>query len=562
MSTANNMLIDFDQERANAFRGNINLKRKGVVHQWTKEEIRELKICQYNVVHFINNYCKVIDIDKGIVPFELYDYQRKFVKMMKKQRFVVASWSRQSGKSSCVAAFFLWYVLFNEHKTCAILANKADSAREIMGRIQLMYEMLPSWLQQGIIDWNKGSFLLENGSRIICSPTSSSAIRGKSISLLYLDEFAFVPKNIADEFMTSVYPTISSGKESKIFITSTPFGLNHFYKIWNDAVLGRNGYAYIQAKWDVVPGRGKLWKKETIKNIGEEAFLQEYEIEFIGSAGTLIDPKVLKRLTYKDPIYSTNDLKVYEEPIKGHTYITTVDCSEGLGLDYSALCVIDVTSMPYKQILVYRSNMIDPHMLPEIIYNIANKYNSSKVLCELNSTGIVVTKILWEELEYENMLWCSTLKMRQVLGTAGTTLQRGLKTSILTKRIGCTVLKSLIENDQLIINDYDTLQELYAFARKNNTYQAQEGNNDDTVACLFLFGWMTKQTEFQKLLELDYRNPDSFNIRFRLKTDLRDEVDSLIAPMPIITNGVDELSPEERSKQFHNPDPFSFFNIQ
>lgn len=543
------------------FRGNIALKKKGTKHKWKKKELLELKKCQEDIIYFVCNYCKIISLDHGIIPFELYDYQKKFIELMNSNRFVIANQARQSGKSITVAAFFLHYILFNDNKLVALLANKADSAREILGRVQLMYELLPKWLQHGVVDWNKGSFQLENGSRIIASATSSSAIRGKSVNLLYLDEYAFVEKNMADDFMKSVYPTISSGQETKIIITSTPFGMNHFYKLWMDAVEGRNGYAYLEVKWNEVPGRDEKWKEETLKNIGREAFTQEYDIEFIGSAGTLIDPAVLKTLVYREPVYEARDLKIYYQPVKHHTYIMTVDCSEGIGLDYSAASVIDISTIPYQQVAVYRSNTIDPHQLPDIIKELSEKYNDAYTLCELNSTGTIVTSILWNELEFEHLLWCSNAGMKgQVLGSQNGRAQMGLKTSQLSKRIGCSVLKTLIESYQLIINDYSTIQELFAFARDGNTYAAQEGNNDDTVACLFLFGWMTKQTEFQNILESCYRDPDEHNIRNRLHMDALNAVNEMLTPMPIIDDGLEE-DYLTRSKRFHAPDPFSFLGL-
>lgn len=378
---------------------------------------------------------------------------------------------------------------------------------------------------------------------------------------LYLDEFAFVEKNMADDFMKSVYPTISSGQETKIIITSTPFGMNHFYKLWTDSIENRNSFKHLEVKWNEVPGRDEKWKEETLKNIGREAFTQEYDIEFIGSAGTLIDPAVLKTLVYREPVYEARDLKIYYQPVKHHTYIMTVDCSEGIGLDYSAASVIDISTIPYQQVAVYRSNTIDPHQLPDIIKELSEKYNDAYTLCELNSTGTIVTSILWNELEFEHLLWCSNAGMKgQVLGSQNGRAQMGLKTSQLSKRIGCSVLKTLIESYQLIINDYSTIQELFAFARDGNTYAAQEGNNDDTVACLFLFGWMTKQTEFQNILESCYRDPDEHNIRNRLHMDALNAVNEMLAPMPIIDDGLEE-DYLTRSKRFHAPDPFSFLGL-
>lgn len=463
-----------------------------------------------------------------------------------------------SHNSITTSAFILHYMLFNANKLVAVLAHKAEGSKEILTKLQMMYEHLPIWLQQGVTDWNKGSFQLENGSRVIGSTTTSSAIRGKSVNLLALDEYAFVPKNIADDFMESVYPTISSGKSSKIIITSTPFGLNHFYKLWQDSVNGHNEYVRLNVPWYRVPGRDEKWKEETIRNIGEEAFAQEFDIQFLGSAGTLIDPAVLKTLVYQKPECETPQLKIYHPPAKYHGYIITVDCSEGLGQDYNCITVFDVTEMPYQQCAVYRDNKIDPHLMPDVIIDLSKKYNDAMTLCELNSTGILVTSILWSELEFENLLWCSHQGSKgQVLGAYKGRAQMGLKTSALTKRIGCQVMKSLIENRQLIINDYNTIQELSSFARDGSTYRAQDGNHDDTVSCLFLFSWITKQDGFSAIVESIYQQVDAYNLRSKLHNDAIESITTL-TPMPRVENGVDEANYLERSKQFHNPDPLKF----
>ena len=532
------------------FRGNPLLKRKNINIDWTPEKLLELKRCKEDVVYFVKNYCKIVSLDEGLINFDLWDFQEDLIRMMEDNRFVIACQSRQSGKSTTDAAYFLHYVLFNEKKTVAILANKADGAREILGRLQMMYEYLPDWLQQGVLDWNKGSFNLENGSRVIAASTSSSTIRGKSINILFLDEFAFVPKNIAEEFMRSVYPTISSGKTSKIFIVSTPYGMNHYHKMWIDAIERRNEYKFLQVKWDKVPGRDEKWKEQTIRNIGQEAFDQEFDIQFIGSSGTLIDPVKIRNMVHFDPIRTNEDLRVFEEPIEGESYIQIIDTSEGLGQDASVCTVLKVSSMPYKQVAVYQSRNIDPHLLPDIAVNLAKIYNESYILCELNSVGVLVTSIIWNELEYENMLWCTMNGRKgQVLGAGfGGKSNMGLKTSVQTKRIGCSVLKTLLENDQLDISDWLTISEISTFVREGSTYKGQDDMPDDLVMTLVIFAWVTNQEYFRDLAEAG-----NHDIRQRMARDALDAVNSMIVPMGFIENGIETTHTDyqERSNAFH-----------
>lgn len=538
------------------YRGNKNLRAPGINQSWTAEEILEYKKCQDDPIYFIRKYVKIVDIDKGIVPFDLWSFQEKLIEDIHNNRFTIGLWPRQVGKSTTIAAYMLHFVLFNSNKTCAILAHKAAGANEILGRIQNAYELLPTWLQMGVLDWNKGSFVLENKSKIIASATSSSAIRGTSISFLLLDEFAFVPRNIADDFFRSVYPTISSGTQSKIAIISTPYGMNHYYKLWNEAVNGDNGYKPNRAFWHQVPGRDKKWKDEVIKNTSEESFNQEFDCEFLGSAGTLISATKLAEMTYKKPVFEDKEgLKIYEPPMQGKAYIMTVDTSEGLGLDSHAISVFDVSKVPYNQVAVYKNSELETLLLADVALSIAEKYNEAHVLIELNNLGNEVANTLYLDLEYENIIFV-TMNGRngQVMGGgfAGKT-QFGIKSTSQSKRISCSLTKTLIENDKLIINDFDTYSEFTTFVRDKNTYNAEEGHNDDLVTCVRLFAWITGQQYFKEEMEQDLRSS--------LNRSSVDKMEEMLTPFGIIDDGIAGDDIHERV-EFHQNNMFDFSHSQ
>lgn len=531
----------FQQEELEklGYRGNRNLRKSGLKQEWTNKQLVEYKKCHDDPIYFIKKYMKIVHIDKGIIPFKLWDFQEKLITDLHNNRLVLGLWPRQQGKSTTIAAYMLHFVLFNSNKACAILANKAAGAIEILSRIEMAYEMLPFWLKMGVIDWNKGYFTLENGSSILAAATSGSAIRGLSISFLLLDEFAFVPKNMAEDFFRSVYPTISSGKESKIAIISTPFGMNHYYKLWNEAIAGTNGYIPNRAYWDQVPGRNAKWKKETLKNIGQEAFNQEFETEFLGSAGTLISSSKLKSMTYMQPIFQDEDgFKMYYKPMKGHSYIMTIDTAEGLGLDSHSIVVFDVTQTPYQQVAVYKNSYLEPLLLPDIAISIANKYNEAFIMVELNHMGSEIANTLYIDLEYENVMF-TTMNGRNGQqmggGFAGKT-NFGLKSTPQSKRISCSLVKTLIESDQLIINDFDTYSEFTTFVRDKNTYNAEEGHHDDLVACCRIFAWITGQRYFKEDMEQD--------LRTNLDRKQVDKIEEMLVPFGIIDNGmvVDDIN--------------------
>jgi len=497
------MSITIDQ----GYKGNALLKKAGIPTAFTKDQLDEFIKCSNDPIYFIEKYLKVIDADKGLISIDLRKYQKKMVSSFHRKRRTIVTTCRRAGKSTAVCGYILWYIIFNNDKTVALLANKGETARELLGLIQLGYKNLPYWIQQGIVEFNKGSFVLENNSRVIATATSSDAIRGYTISLLYIDECAFIEN--WEAFSASVLPTITSGKETKIVLVSTPNGMNFYYKLWHDALENKNGYSPIIVRWQEVPGNDEKWYKETLETLGNDIrkFNQEYEVEFLGSTNTLISALKLQSLVAQNPLSTNDNLYVYSEPEKKHTYTICVDVSEGLGKDYSTFSVIDVTEIPYKQVARYKNNEITPYLLPTVILQIAKKYNNAFVLVEINTIGLQVADTLHYELAYENLI---KIQIKGKLGqqhSAGFArkIALGLKISPQTKRIGCANLKALIENDKLIINDLDTILELTTFSMKNNTYKAEEGHTDDLVMTLVHFGWLTGQKYFKEEIGSDIR---------------------------------------------------------
>ena len=516
---------------AETYLGNPNLKAVGQNVEWTEESIKEYKKCWEDPEHFIQNYVRVVHVDKGLISFDMYPYQKKMINTFINDRFVICKMPRQTGKSTTIISFLLHYILFNESVNCAILANKLATARELLSRLQLAYEHLPKWMQQGVVVWNKGNIELENGSKILAAATSSSALRGSSFNIIFLDEFAHVPNNIADQFFTSVYPTISSGETTKVFIVSTPLGLNMFYKLWVDAEEGRNNYTPIDVDWREVPGRDDKWKEETIKNTSQQQFTQEFECEFIGSTATLIAPSKLKSMTFQVPIVSKNGMDVYEQPQSGKSYSIVADTSHGKGMDYSAFSVFDITQIPYRQVAKYRDNVISPMVYPNVIYQTGRRYNNAWTLIEINDIGQAVAESLYNDLEYENMLMCSMHgRAGQKIGSGfGKNAQYGIRTSKQLKRIGCAALKEMIETDKLIIPDFDTIAELTTFASKYNSYEAEEGHHDDLAMGLVVFAWLVQQQYFKDMTDLD--------IRQQMYKDQMKSMEEDMLPFGIIDDG-------------------------
>tara|TARA_B100000427_G_scaffold236999_1_gene199892 strand:+ start:217 stop:1860 length:1644 start_codon:yes stop_codon:yes gene_type:complete len=515
--------------------GNPNLKKANVAQEWTKDEIKEYSKCMKDPIYFIRTYIRIVSLDEGLVPFEMYDFQKEMVGTFHNNRFTICKLPRQSGKSTTIIAYLLHYVLFNPTVNVAILANKAATARDLLGRLQLAYEHLPKWLQQGVMSWNKGSLELENGSKILASSTSASAVRGGSYNIIFLDEFAYVPANVAEQFFSSVYPTISSGKTTKVMIVSTPHGMNMFYKLWVDAEQERNSYVPIEVHWSEVPGRDEKWKAETIKNTSESQFNTEFECEFLGSIDTLITPAKLRTLTYREPIQSNAGLDVHEQPQEGKTYVLTADVSRGTSNDYSAFVVFDVSQVPYKIVAKFRDNELKPLIFPSKIYDVARAYNQAFVMVEVNDIGEQVANALQFDLEYDNLIMASMRgRAGQVLGGgfSGGKAQLGIRTTKAVKKIGCSNLKQLVEDSKLIVEDYDVINELSTFIVKGPSFQADEGCNDDLVSCLFLFAWATDQTYFKELTDVD--------IRKTMMAEQQDMLEQDMAPFGFIVDGLED----------------------
>ena len=515
--------------------GNPNLKKANVQQEWTKKEVEEYARCMKDPIYFIQNYIKIVNIDEGLVPFELYDFQKEMVGTFHNNRFTICKLPRQSGKSTTIIAYLLHYVLFNATVNVAILANKAATARDLLGRLQLAYEHLPKWLQQGVMSWNKGSLELENGSKILASSTSASAVRGGSYNIIFLDEFAYVPSNVAEQFFSSVYPTISSGKTSKVMIVSTPHGMNMFYKLWVDAEEQRNEYVPIEVHWSEVPGRDEAWKEQTIKNTSESQFNTEFEYEFLGSIDTLISARKLKTLTFREPKQRNAGLDVYKPPEEGRTYFISVDVARGTSRDYSAFIVFDISEMPYTIAAKYRDNEIKPLVFPQKIYDVARVYNQAFVLIEVNDIGEGVANTMQFDLEYDNLVMASMRgRAGQILGGgfSGGKAQLGVRTTKAVKTVGCSNLKQLIEDDKLIIEDYDFVNELSTYIVKGQSWEADEGCTDDLVACGFLFAWATDQTYFKELTDLD--------IRMRMIKENQEALEQDMAPFGFVVTGLED----------------------
>jgi hypothetical protein len=526
-----------DQQFSNfkGYNGNINLKRENQPIEWSPELVQEYIRCSQDVVYFTETYMKIINVDKGLVNFKLYPYQKDMLLSFTNNRFNIVTTARQAGKSTTTCAFILWYIIFHKEKTVALLANKGDTAREILGRIQLAYQHLPKWLQQGIKEWNKGSFELENNSRVIAAATSTDSIRGYSINMLFIDEAAFIEN--WDEFFTSVYPTISSGSESKIVLVSTPNGLNHFYSIWVNAEQKRNQYNNMKVLWQDVPGRNEKWKEDTLAamNFDLEKFDQEYNCEFLGSSGTLISGWKLKELVHQTPIVEREGLIQYVRPIEEHVYIMLCDVSRGKGLDYSAFQLIDVTSMPYQQSCVYRNNAISPIDYADFIHRTAKAYNNASVLVEINDIGEQVSHSLHYDFGYEHVLFTENAGRsgkRITGGFGGGSVDKGIRTTKIVKSVGCSILKLLVEQNQFIINDFHTINELSTFSKKGTSYEAEPGKHDDLVMCLVLFAWLSEQQYFK-----DYTN---INTLMSLREKTEEDMEQDMAPFGFMFDGRDE----------------------
>ena len=517
----------------NVYLGNPLLKKANVQQEFTKEQILEFVACKNDPVYFAKQHVKIVSLDEGLVGFKPYDFQEKLIRNFHENRFNICKMPRQTGKSTTSVSYLLHYAVFNDNVNIGILANKAATARDLLGRLQTAYENLPKWMQQGIISWNKGSLELENGSRILAASTSASAVRGMSFNILFLDEFAFVPNHIADSFFASVYPTITSGQSTKVIMVSTPHGMNHFYRYWHDAERGKNQYVPTDVHWSEVPGRDEVWKEQTIANTSEQQFKIEFECEFLGSVDTLIAPSKLRNMVYQQPETTSAGLDVYVQPQKDHDYVIAVDVARGVNKDYSAFVVVDITEFPHSVVAKYRNNEIKPMLFPTIIDEVGKSYNDAFVLCQVNDVGDQVASILNYDLEYKNLLMCSMRgRAGQVVGQgfSGKKTQLGVKMSKTVKKVGALNLKTLIESDKLLSCDYDIMSELTTFIQKNNSFEAEEGCNDDLAMCLVIYAWLVQQDYFKELTDQD--------VRKRLYDEQKNAIEQDMAPFGFMDDGM------------------------
>ena len=525
---------------SDAYLGNPNLKKVNTPIEFTKDQIKEYQKCAQDPIYFMRNYIRIVSLDEGLVPFKMYPFQEHIVRTIHDNRFTICKLPRQSGKSTTTVSYLLHYALFNPNSNIAILANKSSTARDILSRVQLAYENLPKWMQQGVINWNKGNIELENKSVIVAAATSSSAIRGGSYNIIFLDEFAFVPANIAEMFFSAVYPTISSGQKTKMIIVSTPYGMNQFYKLWTDAENKRNDYVPIEVHWSEVPGRDEAWKEATIRNTSPEQFQQEFECEFLGSVNTLISPAKIKNMAYSNPIQSNAGLDVYENPKKDNTYVCTVDVARGVSKDYSAFVIMDVTQMPFKIVAKFRNNEIRPLLFPHTIEKVCKAYNHAHVLVETNDLGQQIAEALQFELEYDNLLMTTQRgRAGQILGAgfSGRGSGFGVKMTKQIKKIGCANIKTLIESDKIFINDFNIIEEMSTFIRKGQSWQADEGSTDDLMMCLVIFGWLSNQPFFKEMTDT--------NARQMLYEEQQSLIEQDMAPFGFVDDGIPDHEKSE-----------------
>ena len=521
----------------NVYLGNPNLKKANTPHEFTEEQVIEFIKCKNDPVYFAKNYIKIVSLDEGLTQFQPYDFQETLIKRFHENRFNICKMPRQTGKSTTSVSYLLHYAVFNDSTNIGILANKAATARDLLGRLQTAYENLPKWMQQGIISWNKGSLELENGSKILAASTSASAVRGMSFNILFLDEFAFVPNHIAEAFFSSVYPTITSGKSTKVIMVSTPHGMNHFYRYWHDAEKGKTEYVPTDVHWSQVPGRDAEWKAQTIANTSDQQFKIEFECEFLGSVNTLINPSKLRTFVYEEPQTRNAGLDIYEKVQKDHNYIVTVDVARGLGNDYSAFVVFDTTEFPYRVIAKYRNNEIKPMLFPNIILDVAKNYNNAYILIEVNDIGDQVASIIQYDLEYENLLMASMRgRNGQIVGQgfSGKKTQLGVRMTSSVKKLGCSNLKTMLEDDKLTLCDYELISELTTFIQKHQSFEAEEGCNDDLAMCLVIFAWLVAQDYFKEMTDND--------IRKRLYEEQKNQIEQDMAPFGFISDGFDTES--------------------
>lgn len=487
------------------------LMQAGLGLELTPLQQEEWVKCALDVVYFVENYYRITTIDRGFILFEPFEFQKEMLQAFQDNRFTILATSRQAGKTTVAAAFLLWFVLFHPDKEVAILANKERQAREIMDRMQKALQDLPFFLQSGLEKYGTTEMAFENGSKVFVYATSPDAIRGRSCSLVYLDEFAFVDGD--EEFWESVYPTLASGSSSRCIITSTPKGQRGmFYALWQgadpDENGNTNGFFKKKVTWQDVPhyANDPTFEESTRARLGDSRFLQEFCVEFRGSVGTLIPSQLLMAMRSKEVTELNEFTKVLYEYNPDHSYVAIGDVGGGLEQDYSVLTIFDVTEIPYKIAAKYRCNTISPLLFPFTMVDMCNHYGQCPLLVETNNdVGGQAITVLWYDLEYLETIMTSNDPKRGGSGTrvGGKGAKPGIKTTSRVRNIGCSNLKGLIETGKLEIEDMDTIDELSTFILKNDKYQADEGCHDDCVMTLVLFSWLVKQDWFEDLYSVN-----------------------------------------------------------
>lgn len=489
--------------------GHLKLRKTGTKIEVSDNEMEEFVKCFNDPIYFLKTYCEIVSLDHGVVKFRPHAYQKKMLRLMHENRFSIILAARQMGKSVCIAGYLLWCAIFAKDQNIAILANKEAQAMDTLERLQMMYEGLPWFLQPGVSLWNSKRIKLGNGSKVFISSTRGSAARGKSITHIALDEFAFVDH--AEKFYGSVYPTISSGKKTKMIVSSTPNGMNMFYRMWQDAIDGKSEFKPFKATWDVHPDRDEKWKKTQIANMestspgaGARQFRQEFDCVFEGSSDTLLSSECLKMLKHVVPLTQDKNSRIYEQPIKEHIYIVTVDVSEGVEKDSSVISVFDATAIPYRHVAVWQNNTTTPIKLAPVVVQIAKRYKEAFVVVENNSIGNTTATSIWYDYDYDNCLRTVDNRQNTEVRAAGDSII-GVKMTEKVKLRGCSVMKDLIESGLLEVKDRNTIEELQSFTKTGRSWKAESGKHDDLVMTLVSFAWFTSQAYFADMVNIDTR---------------------------------------------------------
>lgn len=515
-------------------RRNICIVRTNTAHKRSLNTIQKLEYikCSIDIIYFIEKYIKIIHVDKGIVPFKLYPFQKDMINMYNDNRFSISVTARQMGKTQTTAAFIAHFMLFSNSKEVAILANKQTQAKEILERIRDSYEKLPYMFKSGTKVYNKNMLKFDNGCTVGAYASDAASIRGRSIALVYIDEAAFINNDY--EFYESTFPVLTSGKETKMIMTSTPKGTRGmFYDTWikSDPELPtNNGFARKMVKWYEHPDRDDEWRDDVMGKLSRDQFEQEYCGSFQGSVDSLLPTHVAEKLVIAEPIESGAMFRRYAMPEPNHKYFMTVDTARGLGKDYSVIHVFDVTKIPYEEVYIHQSNTISPMVYAGFVDRVGKEYNYADVLIELNDIGESIATDLYYNYEYENVLYVHKENGTQVLGYSGPSSLLGIKTSTVTKSIGCSSIVTLIDKNKLIIKDASTIDEFGNFIAKGKSYEAASGAHDDLVMTCVIFAWATTQTYFIDNFKVD--------VRGEIRNDNGEIEDAYALPFGIIDNPV------------------------